>query len=351
MPVCIAGMHRSGTSMVARLLDACGVHLGVGDDLRTAGPDNPDGYWENAQFVGLNEEILAELGGAWDTPPALEEGWPCRPELTSVRFAATRLIDGLRPREPWGWKDPRNSLTLPFWISLIPDMKIVLCVRDPLEVAWSLRSRNFLSPLFGLNLWLAYNRAAVAALAPRNLLVTHYESYFHDPVSELGRLTEHLGVAVSREAMPLACSTVSSAARHHHASRQPRLEARTPPAALTLYRDLCARAGPVYEAVRSIEVAQGAAPGVEIAADSTWQQMWAHALQDRVTALWAQVGALSARTLKQEETIRALAEHVERSDRIIREMHATKLWRLGSRYWRARDGLKSIMAGAVGTRR
>ena len=26
---------------------------------------------------------------------------------------------------PWGWKDPRNSITLPLWLRLYPEAKII----------------------------------------------------------------------------------------------------------------------------------------------------------------------------------------------------------------------------------
>ena len=66
---CITGAHRSGTSMVARLLHACGLDLGPESDLMPPAPDNPDGFWENLSFVAMNDELLNELGGAWDWPP------------------------------------------------------------------------------------------------------------------------------------------------------------------------------------------------------------------------------------------------------------------------------------------
>jgi hypothetical protein len=51
MPVCIAGMHRSGTSMVTRLLHMCGLFLGSEDDLYPQAPDNLEGFWEDTHFV------------------------------------------------------------------------------------------------------------------------------------------------------------------------------------------------------------------------------------------------------------------------------------------------------------
>ena len=73
--ICTLGMHRSGTSLVARLLSLLGVHLGPDERVLTAGEDNPKGYWEHRSFVDLNDEILARFGGRWDQAPAWPASW------------------------------------------------------------------------------------------------------------------------------------------------------------------------------------------------------------------------------------------------------------------------------------
>jgi hypothetical protein len=60
--LCIAGAHRSGTSMVTRLLHCCGLELGPEWELMPQEADNPDGFWEHLGFVALNDELLNELG-------------------------------------------------------------------------------------------------------------------------------------------------------------------------------------------------------------------------------------------------------------------------------------------------
>ena len=59
---------------------------------------------------------------------------------------ARLLIEGFDSAGVWGWKDPRNSLTLPFWQDLLPGLKTLIMVRNPLEVAHSMKraKRNFL---------------------------------------------------------------------------------------------------------------------------------------------------------------------------------------------------------------
>ena len=59
LAVCIAGMHRSGTSMVARILSECGVYLGEPTELLPPAPDNVAGPFEHKEFLQLNDEVLA----------------------------------------------------------------------------------------------------------------------------------------------------------------------------------------------------------------------------------------------------------------------------------------------------
>lgn len=156
MAVCITGMHRSGTSMVARMLNLCGLYLGAENDLKVASHDNAKGYWEHESFVQLNDQILNVLGGAWDYPPARAIDWIDDERLADARCNATGLLQHFKGHEPWGWKDPRSSLTLQFWQSLIPHPKVVICLRHPLEVALSLRRRRPAVFTTGLIGWRIY---------------------------------------------------------------------------------------------------------------------------------------------------------------------------------------------------
>src|SRR5207302_9249377 len=41
---------------------------------------------------------------------------------------------------PWGWKDPRNTFTLPMWLHIYPDAKLISIERHGVDVAESLRA-------------------------------------------------------------------------------------------------------------------------------------------------------------------------------------------------------------------
>ena len=148
--------------MLTRLLHVCGLYLGPKDELMPAQADNPDGFWEHLGFVALNDELLGQLGGAWDLPPKRDENF-ADARLDPLRMKARLLIERFDSTGFWGWKDPRNSLTLPFWQDLLPGMKMLIMVRNPLEVAHSMKERNGTSYSFGLRLWEIYNRRLIEA--------------------------------------------------------------------------------------------------------------------------------------------------------------------------------------------
>jgi GT2 family glycosyltransferase len=237
--ICIAGAHRSGTSMLTRLLHACGLFLGPKNALMPPQADNPDGFWEHLGFVALNDELLNLLGGAWDLPPKADETF-MRPELDPLRLKARLLMESFDSARVWGWKDPRNSLTLPFWRNLLTGMKTVIMVRNPLEVAYSMKERNGTSYSFGLRLWEIYNRRLIEATGEPSRLITHYDSFFEDAESELGRIAEFIYLPDTQ--ISSAAALVTKRRRHTHFTVDDLIDARVAPEVIDLYRALIAEA-------------------------------------------------------------------------------------------------------------
>jgi hypothetical protein len=327
--ICVAGMHRSGTSMVIRLLYECGIYLGNPIDLVPPSPNNEEGHFENRHFVDINDRILETLGGGWDYPPALESGWPARPELASCREDAARLVTSFDRHQPWAWKDPRNSLTVPFWDTLIPELRVVVCLRNPLEVADSLNRRSFNSRGFGLNLWLEYNRAILDAIPPERRLITHYDAYFADARQELTRVLLGLGLQVPVDTIDRACATVSDRLRHNR-HREIDLDGTAVPAAvLDLYRNMGDEAErPVPGPKETLDLVASPADASPVAGDVTEpsevtdptnDQRWLDHLRGYTARLSYQVNDLTRelQSLREMEVEQhRLAEHLVEVDRL-----------------------------------
>jgi len=204
-PVIIAGMHRSGTSIFTQLLEQGGMYAG--------------GSWldENHESVYFSRANRAMLGEApyllhdygWTAPKtdefiAARRGYAERAARDPAAFFAERAGETV-----WGWKDPRNSLTLPVWLSVYPNAKVLHAVRDGRAVALSLSDRDGLDPAFGLALWAVYaSRAerALEALPDDRKLTLRYEDLTANPVPVLERLFSFAGLQPSRPLDEIASS-------------------------------------------------------------------------------------------------------------------------------------------------
>jgi GT2 family glycosyltransferase/glycosyltransferase involved in cell wall biosynthesis len=200
--------------------------------------DNPEGFWEHLGFVAVNDELLNELGGAWDLPPKSDENFSDS-RLDPLRMKARLLTEGFDSASVWGWKDPRNSLTLPFWHEVLPALKTLIIVRNPLEAAHSMRERNGTSYSFGLRLWEIYNQRLINT-AHEHRLVTHYDLFFQDPENELRRISHFIGLSDAKVAK--AASLVKARRRRTHFTIENLIDARVAPSVIELYRTLIAEA-------------------------------------------------------------------------------------------------------------
>ncbi|HET9375364.1 MAG TPA: glycosyltransferase, partial [Chthoniobacterales bacterium] len=258
--VCIAGAHRSGTSMLTRLLHACGLYLGPKNELMPPQADNPDGFWEHLGFVALNDELLSQLGGAWDLPPMPDQNFG-DPRLGRLRMKARLVIDRFDSAGVWGWKDPRNSLTLPFWQDLLPGLKTIIVVRNPLEVAQSMQKRNGTSYSFGLRLWEIYNRRVLETTEGQERLVTHYDLFFEDADSELTQIARFAGLRPSQ--VHSAAELVKHGRRHTRFTIEQLIDAGVAAEVIDLYRALIAEAVPSKRNKQVVARPQEAAKTVE----------------------------------------------------------------------------------------
>jgi hypothetical protein len=192
--ICTLGMHRSGTSVVSRILNLLGVYLGMHQSISGTGEDNPKGYWEHHPLALLNDEILARFGGRWDEPPAFPPSWPHDPRLGDVREKARQLLTKDFAAEPvWGWKDPRTCLTIPFWQDLIGPLRYVICVRNPGAVVASLGRRNGITLDRAERLWLTHVQSSLAHTSGQPRMFVFYEDIMSDWAQELRRLAAFIG--------------------------------------------------------------------------------------------------------------------------------------------------------------
>jgi GT2 family glycosyltransferase len=196
--VLVLGMHRSGTSAVARVHTLLGLDAGEVDELLPAHPsDNPKGYWERSEINALHDALLASAGHTWYRVA----GFDARrldPEASEVAGPSQRLRElvsqwNARGR-PWLVKDPRLCLLLPVWQRIGASCAHVVVVRDPREIAASLTSgpRGTFPSAFVLALWEKYQRMLLRDLAGARAVFIAYDALLADPLRQCERLRHGL---------------------------------------------------------------------------------------------------------------------------------------------------------------
>ena len=192
--VCIIGTPRSGTSLTARILNIAGVYLGPDDDMVPAGRWNPTGFWENRRVAALNRRLLKSLERNSAAPPRLPPGWAGSDGLAGEREEARALLsetfDGHRL---WGWKEAGGTLVLPFWQQLLPDMRYVICLRNPVDVAASAAGIEGLTESQALAAWPGHLAAALAYTTGRLRIFVNYDDYLHARRQTVERLWRFIG--------------------------------------------------------------------------------------------------------------------------------------------------------------
>jgi len=136
--VVVLGMHRSGTSLIAGILEKLGVNMGkqqVGVHW-----SNPLGHFENIDFVKMDDKILEKAGGSWDDPPESAKIL----ELKKDQKLMKEIKEVVRRNEDviWGWKVPTTSLTIELYLPFLTNPHFVVCYRDPEAIARSLKKRD-----------------------------------------------------------------------------------------------------------------------------------------------------------------------------------------------------------------
>jgi hypothetical protein len=131
-------MHRSGTSLVAKVLEKADIFMGV----------IKDHNYEAMHFLSLNQQTLWAAQANWISPIVPDPiYWKAMPAETLFHehfrtYGRWKQLILSIQSPTWGWKDPRNTFTLPMWLSIFPTAKVIHVIRNEDDVAKSLAQRN-----------------------------------------------------------------------------------------------------------------------------------------------------------------------------------------------------------------
>jgi|GEM_PF-1685648 len=193
MQILVLGMHRSGTSAIARLINMMGADIGPSHLIGEPAPDNEKGFWERRDVKELNDNLLEKLGFNWNTIASFnQEELIKNDELAELRDQAKRIVFHMDTHRPWIMKDPRLCLTLPFWL---PFLEVPVCVfpyRFPIEIAKSLQARDSFSLIFSIALWEKYTIEALRSTQSLPKICVSYPNLISNPVNTVHDLYQNL---------------------------------------------------------------------------------------------------------------------------------------------------------------
>lgn len=209
--IIVLGMHRSGTSCLTGILQACGVELG---EVFTCNPYNQRGNRENARIMVLNDAVLAHNGGAWNVPVDVQD-WTSehiteRDEIINELVSAEATF--------WGFKDPRTLLTLPFWLEVVQP-QFIGTFRHPLSVAMSLKHRNLMTLDEAFLLWHEYNHRLLDCCQKFNFPLINFDLEENDYLS--GLVSKLTGIGLDRSNIDRALSFYDRSLLHQNKQEQP----------------------------------------------------------------------------------------------------------------------------------
>lgn len=220
----VVGMHRSGTSAITRILSLCGAQLP--GHLMPSSDRNPRGYYESQRIYDLHEELLVELGSAWDDVASLPTEWLEAP--TGGRWVE-RFAEAVR--EEFGdapfltLKDPRICRLVPLWLRILAKLdtrpSFVIPVRNPLDVAASLHEAEGTAETKGMLLWLQYFLAAERDTRGHPRSFVSYDALLRDWRVVVEQISRDLDLAFPRLGARAGAEIdefLSSALRHHATS-------------------------------------------------------------------------------------------------------------------------------------
>lgn len=219
----VLGMHRSGTSLLARGLIVLGARLG--DALMPALACNPRGFFEDEDIQACNRALLQRLGLTWHSPqPVVPRDLLALADsplgADAVRLVRAKCAD-LGPGAVPAFKDPRLCRLMSFWRPVLAAAglapRCILALRCPGDVARSLAVRDGMDAEAACRLWLCHMLDALDGSRGLPRIVTAHERLLENPGRELGRLAHGFGLAVDKEALrDFVHGFLDPSLAHHH---------------------------------------------------------------------------------------------------------------------------------------
>lgn len=240
--VVVLGMHKSGTSLVASMVERAGFFLGEDESILLPNSYNVLGYYENDTINSVNDALLSQMGVSWDLEQKQgEQTQANQKDLKNMVKEATQSLFANHNKVVM--KDPRMSITLKYWreafTELSINVKYLLVFRNPLEVHQSLERRDQFSLEKSLRLWLEYNQAIQTELGADEYLLVDYNYLLEHAVQSTGLILDYILDGYDDKLLQQIAAIPSPVVRHSQADNNEILDNKQVPTEIKkLYQEL-----------------------------------------------------------------------------------------------------------------
>jgi len=196
--VMVLGMHRSGTSALAGALCSLGA-AAPKKTLMGPHPCNQKGLFEALGLAQAHDEFLEAAGSCWHDWRKFDLQWAdsaaAAPHFERIR---TVIAEEFADEPLIVLKDPRICRFVPYTVSILGDLNVrpvaVLPVRNPLEVALSLKQRDNFDVPKSIMLWLRHVLDAEYYSRSLRRYFLSFDGLLQDWRRHVDRIAEQTGI-------------------------------------------------------------------------------------------------------------------------------------------------------------
>lgn len=200
-PIFITGIPRSGTTMIARVINACGVFAG-------GGVTQKNSMFEN---VNINKMVVRPYMERMGTDPLGQFPLPNLNDL-SIPLTWRNAVEGILTevegyiRGPWMYKDTKMSLIWPVWNNAFPNAKWIIVRRRTGDIVQSCLKTGYMKAYETESGWLEwiheYEKRFVGMIeAGVNCKILWPERMMTGDLAQLNEVINWLGITWRKEAL------------------------------------------------------------------------------------------------------------------------------------------------------
>ena len=193
--IIIVGPHRSGTSLISKLITCYGYSLS--ENLIPGNEFNKRGYFEDRDIVNFNDYLLSVLNSAWNKNHFIDDH-----EFNNIlkkEFidkGKELILNKFLHKKKLIIKDPRISILIKFWKKVLSELDInsrfICTLRNPIEVSLSMMRRDLTSTSYGISIWAIYLMEIMKELNYQDILIIDLERFQQKPEVVITKINKFL---------------------------------------------------------------------------------------------------------------------------------------------------------------